>query len=53
MIEPIDKLRCIEREIRLAKRKAVASDREADHKIRILEAIADDIRNQIGPPGAR
>lgn len=60
MIEPIDKLRCVEREIAMRKTiypKLVASGRmkqdEADREIAVMEAVADDIRNQIGPPGAR
>ena len=60
MIKPIDKLRCVEREIAMRKAvypKWVESGRmkqaKADHEIAVMEAIADDIRNQIGPPGAR
>jgi hypothetical protein len=55
-----DKLRCIERELsfrrmvypaRVKARKM--SQREADYEIRVMESIANDYREKIGPHAAK
>jgi len=50
-----DKLKCVEREIAMRKlvypsrvRAGKMSQREADHEIRMMEAIAQDYREKVG-----